>query len=631
MITADHNIFEAILQYLEGNATHKERILVYQWHKQCKKQLPDINRYCFGNQDALVEELKAANIFFSVTDVPAEKSKGNHSAGTDELDLNPNVFYQLFASVAEVMAREEVALMESQNELLLSFSTSIAGVRNQTELLDIINSHLRNMLDFSHTVIGTTDHDGSVSAFLVDPETVSTSHPEYQHAKGLKYIIPDGVLEKVVSSPLPVIFDLDELNEEIDLPLYLKINFESGIRQAVIVKFPREEHICGFWIILFRNKKYCSPATLHLIEGLANQISIAVANIVANEKINSQLIEIGNYKLQLEEEKIYLKEEIESNHNYAEIIGESTVMKNIYNLVAKVAPTYSTVLILGETGTGKELIARAIHNDSPRRDSLMVKVNCATLPANLIESELFGHERGSFTGATERRLGKFELANGGTLFLDEIGEMPLDLQVKLLRALQEREIERIGGKGTIKVDVRIIAATNRDLETEVAEGRFRRDLYYRLNIFPINLPALRERSEDIPLLANHFIKRLAKKAGRRIDMICQQAMQELVNYDWPGNIRELEHQMERSVLLASGSSLKHIYLPARKNNVCLPVYSDEGPIKTIDENEHDHIFKTLKYCKGRVGGEMGAADLLGVPASTLFSKMKKLGIKRDYV
>jgi len=298
-------------------------------------------------------------------------------------------------------------------------------------------------------------------------------------------------------------------------------------------------------------------------------------------------------------------------------------------LVSQVAASDSTVLILGETGTGKELIARAIHNDSLRKDKLMVKVNCAALPPNLIESELFGHERGSFTGATEQRLGKFELANNSTLFLDEIGEMPLDLQVKLLRVLQEKEIERVGGRKTIKVDVRIVAATNRDLEMEVAEGRFRSDLYYRLNIFPISLPPLRDRREDIPLLAAYFIRRFAKKAARQITTFSNRALQDMIQYSWPGNIRELEHLIERSVLLSSGDTIKHIYLPSSKP-VAQTTGSEELLLKTIDENERDHILKILKFCGGKMAGDGGAAQILGVPPGTLYSKLKRLGIKREH-
>jgi formate hydrogenlyase transcriptional activator len=287
-------------------------------------------------------------------------------------------------------------------------------------------------------------------------------------------------------------------------------------------------------------------------------------------------------------------------------------------------------LILGKTGTGKELVARALHDHSSRKGKPIVKVNCAALPVHLIESELFGHERGSFTGATERRLGKFELAHGGTLFLDEIGEMPIDLQVKLLRVLQEREIERIGGKGAIKVDVRIIAATNRELEKGMEEGRFRSDLYYRLNIFPIALPELKDRKEDIPLLASHFIHRLAGKTGRKIKGISVGVLQDMVMYDWPGNIREMEHLIERSILLSDGDTLEKIQLPRQSNVVPVPVEKKEFTIKKLEENEKEYILNMLQYCKGRVCGHQGAAELMGVPSSTLFSKMKKLGIKRGF-
>ena len=300
-------------------------------------------------------------------------------------------------------------------------------------------------------------------------------------------------------------------------------------------------------------------------------------------------------------------------------------------MVRQVAYSDSTVLLLGETGTGKELVARAIHNASPRKNKLMVKVNCAALPVHLIESELFGHERGSFTGAFERRIGKFELADKGTLFLDEIGEMSLDLQAKLLRALQEKEIERLGGKTPIKTDARIIAATNRDLVKLMAEGKFRADLYYRLNIFPITLPALRDRREDIAALTSFFIARYAKKAGKKINTIGAKALQELVDYEWPGNIRELEHLIERSVLLASGDTIREVHLPNQPKSSVRNLGGEILPVKTIDENEKEYILKILKHVKGRIGGAGGAAELLGVPTSTLNSKMKRLGIRKEHL
>ncbi len=323
-------------------------------------------------------------------------------------------------------------------------------------------------------------------------------------------------------------------------------------------------------------------------------------------------------------------ERLEQVQSYGEIVGESPELQQTLRLISRVAPTDSTVLILGETGTGKELVARAIHHNSPRRCKPMIKVNCATLPANLIESELFGHERGSFTGATERRIGKFELAHQSTLFLDEIGELPLELQVKLLRALQEREIERIGSRTTIKVDTRIVTATNRDLEKEVDEGRFRADLFYRLNIFPINLPSLRTRRDDIPALAMHFIQKLSKIIGKRVSSMSNYVLEQIMNYDWPGNIRELEHVIERSILLCDDDVLKQIYLPVRRQHSVVKRSENEVVIKTIEENERDHILNMLKYCNGRVSGYKGAAKCLGIPPSTLSSKLKRLGIQKGH-
>lgn len=314
-----------------------------------------------------------------------------------------------------------------------------------------------------------------------------------------------------------------------------------------------------------------------------------------------------------------------------DIVGNSPAIKKVFNLINHVAPVDTTVIILGETGTGKELVARAIHDNSPRKAKPMVKVNCGALPASLVESELFGHERGSFTGAAERRIGKFELAHNGTLFLDEIGEMPLELQVKLLRVLQEKEIERIGGSKAIKVDVRIIAATNRNLEREVQAGRFRADLYYRLQIFPVHLPALRHRISDIPLLAGYFVRKYAKRIGKPACHLSNNAILQLHRHPWPGNIRELEHVIERSMLLNNGDILDEIYLPDSSGHSLLSNDRQHFVPLTLDENERNHILASLVYCDGKVNGKQGAAQLLGVPPSTLQSKMKRLGIKREHV
>jgi DNA-binding NtrC family response regulator len=327
-------------------------------------------------------------------------------------------------------------------------------------------------------------------------------------------------------------------------------------------------------------------------------------------------------------------ETITERHNTEEgfdgVVGKSHLLLNVFDHISQVAPSGTSVLILGESGTGKEKIANCIHNLSTRKGKPFVKVNCAALPANLIESELFGHEKGAFTGAHEKRIGKFERADTGTLFLDEVGEMPVELQVKLLRVLQEREIERVGGREPIKVDVRIIAATNKNLEKEVADGRFRLDLYYRLNVFPITLPALRERKEDIPALAYHFMNYYTHKAGKKISGISDSVLRRMMAYNWPGNIRELEHLIERSVLLAKGTVLEDILLPtvAIKDGIG---GAEDPAMKTIVENERDYIISVLKKCNGRIWGPGAAAEILNINPSTLKSKMKKLGIKKEYI
>jgi len=316
-----------------------------------------------------------------------------------------------------------------------------------------------------------------------------------------------------------------------------------------------------------------------------------------------------------------------SMQGFEGIVGSNHLLLKVFDQIAQVAPFDTSVLILGESGTGKERIADCIHNLSPRKKKPFVKVNCAALPSTLIESELFGHEKGSFTGAIDKKIGKFEQANGGTIFLDEIGEMPVDLQVKLLRVLQEKEIEPVGGRSPVKINVRVIAATNRNLEKEVGEGRFRLDLYYRLNVFPIELPALRERPDDIPALALHFINIYNRKSGKRITGFSEKVLRNLISYSWPGNIRELENLIERNVLLARGTVIEDISLPTI-HAAGFSHNAQSNHIKTIDENEREHIVSVLKKCNGKIWGAGGAAELLNIPPTTLTSKMKKLGIPK---
>lgn len=328
-------------------------------------------------------------------------------------------------------------------------------------------------------------------------------------------------------------------------------------------------------------------------------------------------------KARLEAQNVYLQEEIKGSHNFEELIGSSTSLKKVLRNVERVAPTDSTVLITGETGTGKELIARAIHNLSPRKDKPLVKVNCAAIPAGLIESELFGHEKGAFTGALAKKIGRFEVADKGTIFLDEIGELPLDLQSKLLRVLQEGEFERVGGTQTFKVNVRVIAATNRNLEQLSTSGQYRPDLYYRLNVFPIHLPALRDREGDIPLLAQYFVRKFAANLGKKIDRIPERMITALQRYQWPGNIRELEHLIERAAILSEGPELEPIDWLSQSD-------TKPGIVKkmTLEEVERQHILDVLEQTNWRVSGDKGAASILGLKPTTLEARMKKLGISR---
>ena len=335
--------------------------------------------------------------------------------------------------------------------------------------------------------------------------------------------------------------------------------------------------------------------------------------------------ELHELKNQLEAENIYLQQELQLDERFGEIVGQSDAIKYVKFKISQVAPTDSTVLITGETGTGKELAARAIHGASARKDKPLIKVNCAALSPTLIESEIFGHEKGAFTGAEGRKLGRFELANGGTIFLDEIGDLPPELQVKLLRVIQESEFERIGGTRTIKVDVRMIAATNRNLKLEVEQGQFREDLWYRLNVYPITMPPLRQRKEDIPLLVEHFASTYSKKLSKTISSVSPRVMQALQAHSWPGNVRELANVIERAVIITQGKSLQAI------DNLEQLTATDSLPTQTLEEVERDYIIRTLENTGWRIEGPFGAAKILGLNPSTLRTRMLKLGIQRRRV
>ncbi|WP_316800485.1 sigma-54 interaction domain-containing protein [Pedobacter frigidisoli] len=544
---------------------------------------------------------------------------------------NANIPNHAEQNLRPALLLKKLQQKERENEVLLSLSNSIASIRNKLDLFEVIDKKLKKLFDFDDFVICLINDDLEThSAFVYNQKEDFLKTAGIPPESSKKYTLDDGMCRAMIAAEQPIVFDVEEALTWKDAPAWLPFWHNKGIREMIGLKMIDANGCIGFFYLYSRNVNSISNIYFDLLYGISLQISIAISNIIANEKIERQLSEINEYKQKLEDEKSFLQEEIKHKYHYDEIIGQSQSLKGIFHLIEHVAPSDSTVLISGETGTGKELIARAIHQSSPRQQELMVKINCAALPPSLAESELFGHEKGSFTGATERRVGKFELAHNGTLFLDEIGEFPLELQVKLLRALQEKEIERIGGKGVIKTNVRIVAATNRNLLKEVEKGNFRADLYYRLNVFPISLPPLRERPDDIPYLATHFIERIARKTGRQVNAISKSALNKLMIYPWPGNIRELEHLLERSILLSSGNILKEIHLPKVDRNETA-ANGAEQKIKTIHENERDHILSILKHCKGKISGMGGAAEVLNIPATTLNSKIKKFKIKREHI
>jgi len=394
-----------------------------------------------------------------------------------------------------------------------------------------------------------------------------------------------------------------------------------GMQSGLWVPLIHRERTLGSMNVASRKENAFNQHDAEMLGQVAGQVAMAVNNALAFKQI-------AELRDRLDQEKQYLEEEINLEHQFDDIVGESTGLRNVLRQIETVAPTDATVLIQGETGTGKELLARAIHRLSPRNQRTFIKLNCAAIPAGLIESELFGHEKGAFTGAIARKVGRLELAHEGTLFLDEIGELPLELQPKLLRALQEREIERLGGTRPIPVNVRLIAATNRDLAKMVAEKQFRSDLFYRLKVFPVFAPPLRERAADIPILVRHFVERHSRRMGKAIETIPPEAMAALVAWKWPGNIRELENFLERAVILSKGPVL---HVPLAELELMEEEEEDPGVSSnpTLQAAERDHILRALREAKGMIGGPNGAAERLGLKRTTLNSKIKKLGIERS--
>jgi PAS domain S-box-containing protein len=502
----------------------------------------------------------------------------------------------------------------TQDALVLEFSTALLSNLDVRKLLSAISSSIRQLLPHDLATIG-----------MYDPEAHVMRVQRLEASEG-KEILPGEMAVPMEGSMSGEVFRTGEpiLSSPMDtkrFPSEATKHFAgAGMQSVCCVPLRGKEGPLGMLAVCSKLKNAYTEKDLRTLAQLANHVGAALDNALAYRRI-SELHE------KLAEEKRYLEEELQTAYGFEDIIGQSSQLRRVLKQVETVAETDVTVLILGETGTGKDLIARAIHNLSSRRERTLVKLNCAAIPTGLLESELFGHEKGAFTGAITLKIGRLELAHQGTLFLDEIGDLPLELQPKILRALQEKEIERLGGTRTIPVNVRLVAATNRDLGQMVTDRQFRSDLYYRLKVFPITLPPLRERREDIPLLVRYFVEKYARQMNKQIETIPPETMTALVQWNWPGNIRELENYIERAVILTSGSTLR-----APLAELELPEAPAVAEGQTLKGAEREHIVRALREAGGVIGGPKGAAARLGLKRTTLNSKLKKYGITtRDYI
>jgi formate hydrogenlyase transcriptional activator len=596
-----------------------------------------------------LQQLREAGVH-SIAMVPlttAQRRLGAMGFGTllpQKITDTELAFMQRVASQVAVAVDNALNLETSQ-----AYQTQLAEERDSLRVLLEVNNVLvstRELPELFRGIVSTLErviHHDYTSLALLDPFTgllkiYALDFPGRQDLIKAEVIIlrdmsPSGDAIATGKSVCVRGAELDRYPSEV-----MKILRADGIQTICCIPLVTQGRTFGTLNVASRRLEAFPEREISLLQQVGAQIAIAVENALAFKEIDA-------LKDKLAEEKLYLEEEIRSEFNFEEIIGDAPSLKRALAQVEVVAPTDTAALILGETGTGKELIARAIHNLSPRHQRTFVKINCAAIPSGLLESELFGHERGAFTGALNQKIGRFELADHGTLFLDEVGDLPMELQPKLLRVLQEHEFERLGSNRTIKVDVRVVAATNQDLAKQVADRTFRNDLYYRLNVFPIQIPALRERREDVPLLVRYFVQKFSSRLNKVVEYVPAEAMNALVNYSWPGNVRELENFIERAVLLSPGKELRvpvselltdpgvpssgppsHYVVPSRA------VDGDETPasasISTLEQAEREHILRALQQTQWRIGGPKGAAALLDMKRTTLQARMRKLNIRR---
>jgi formate hydrogenlyase transcriptional activator len=646
-----------------GIAQYDESTGAIQWHVSihCEEPIPILKDMCdpsqtmtcwvFRNQQPLVipfvdeetrfpetMEFLKRNKMQSVCVLPLTTvhrrigcmfiaSENPNTYAADEVRFLGLVADQMALAIDDALNFEASRTAQERLKLLLDLTNGVVSTLDLRELLRSVSGNLRRAMGCDLAGVGVPDqeNDKHLRIYALDfPDT--------------KGFIKEEILIPIEGTPVgtafrtgePVVGMVRDLCNMIpDVP-----PIAEGMKTACILPLVSRGRTHGVLLLGRRDETKFSRENIAFLMQVAGQVAIALENALAYKKI-------AELKEKLTQEKLYLENEIRSDLNFEEIVGKSAALRRILQQVATVAPTDSTVLIYGETGTGKELIARAIHNLSSRTSNAFVKLNCAAIPMGLLESELFGHEKGAFTGAIAQRIGRFELANGGTVFLDEVGEIPLELQPKLLRVLQEREFERLGSTRTLTTDARLIAATNRDLTSMVDENKFRSDLYYRLNVFPVRVPSLRERPEDIPLLVRHFTEQFARRMNKKIETISSETLKQMRQYHWPGNIRELQNVIERAVILSAGPVLNVPLGEIQSRTLPTAVNHNEDSDKergstprqdmrdVLEETERKHILSVLAQTKWVVAGPNGAATRLGMKRSTLQLRMRKLGLSRE--
>ena len=532
-----------------------------------------------------------------------------------EIAFLERVASEFAVAVESFLARQAAVRERDRLRTLFDITNALVSKIGRDDLFSAISGQLSKIIRHDHAMLTLCNDDGGLDVYALH----STGSQLWEELKGP--FNPEGMpAAEVLATGKPVVAS------GIDIDRYPNPNFRRflalGFKSICSVPLITRDRAFGTLALARMTDDDWSPEDVEFLMQIASQIAIAVENSLAYR-------DLAEMKERLATEKLYLEDEIRLDQNIGNMVGAGPSFQGVLKGIQTVARTDATVLITGETGTGKELVARAVHELSGRSKGSFVKVNCAAIPASLLESELFGHEKGSFTGAVAQKIGRFELAHHGTLFLDEIGEMPLELQPKLLHAIQDQEFERVGGNRTIRTDVRFVAATNRDLKAMVEDNKFRADLYYRLHVFPLHVPPLRDRREDIPLLTRYFVQKHAHRMGRNIDTIPTSVLAALTNYDWPGNIRELQNVLERSVILTNGSVLQVAMMPELNGKGVPSASQDISPAES-ENAERERILKALEQAKGQVGGPNGAAARLGLKRTTLQSRMRKYNIARQF-